>query len=233
MRRLVLALALAAAPTVSLAQNIECDYGDREVDGVDFVGNKRFSDSDLEEAIVTTPTSWMRRALGVPLGAKQCVDTLEVERDVLRLRIYYRLRGYYNATVRDSIAVLSTKTVKVRFMIVEGPPTITDSVLVLGLDSVNKGAALLKTFYKFKGGPFNRVALQAAIDTAVLRLIDNGYPYAQAPLTNFTVDSAAHRASIELTFFQRFLGESASLPVNRAKSRRSTSQPRRVRTPGT
>jgi outer membrane protein insertion porin family/translocation and assembly module TamA len=102
-------------------------------------------------------------------------------------------------------------------MVVEGPPTITDSVLVLGLDSVPKGAALLKTFSKFKGGNFNRVALQAAIDTAVIRLIDNGYPYAQPPLTNFTVDSSAHRASIELTFFQRFLGQSTSLPVNQAK----------------
>jgi outer membrane protein insertion porin family/translocation and assembly module TamA len=217
MRRLVLALALAAVPAVSTAQNTECDYGDREVEGVAFLGNHRFGASDLEEAIVTTPSSWMRRAIGIPLGAKRCVDTLEVQRDVLRLRIYYRLRGYYNATVRDSIASVSTTKVKVRFMIVEGPPTITDSVAVYGLDSVPKSASIVKPFYKFRGGAFSRVALQSAIDTAVVRLINGGYPYAQPPLTNFTVDSATHRATIELTFFQRFLGQSVPLPANRAK----------------
>ena len=65
---------------------------------VQFVGNRKFSSSELEDAIVTAPDSWMRRSVGIPLGAKHCLDTLEVDRDALRLQIYYRLRGYYNAT---------------------------------------------------------------------------------------------------------------------------------------
>jgi outer membrane protein insertion porin family/translocation and assembly module TamA len=217
MRRALLAVVLAAAPALSAAQSIECDLGDREVMHVQFVGNRKFSSSELEDAIVTAPDSWMRRSIGIPLGAKHCLDTLEVQRDVLRLQIYYRLRGYYNATVIQSVIALSTKAVNVRFTIAEGPATLVDSITVLGIDSVPGKAQLLKPFTKFKGRPFSRVLLQSLIDTAMVRLWDHGYPYAERPLTSFSVDSTTHRASVELTFFQRFLGQSVPLPPTRAR----------------
>ncbi len=216
-RRALIAGALLAAPGLAAAQNLSCDYGDLEVQKVAFAGEHRFSSSELADAIVTTPSSWLRRTLGVPLGPKRCLDTLEVQRDALRLRVYYRLRGYYNATVRDSIIAVSTQAVTVRFVIGEGPPTIVDSVSVQGLDAVPYGATIRLSFERFRGGVFSRVALQAAIDSAIIHLLDRGYPYVERPLTNFNVDSTAHRASIELTFIQLFGGASGPLPANPAR----------------
>ncbi len=217
MRRTLLALAFLSVPAFAAAQSIECDLGDREVQHLQWVGNRKFSSSELEAAIVTAPSSWLRRSLGIPIGAKHCLDTLEVQRDVLRLQIYYRLRGYYNAKVNESITPLSTAAVNVRFTITEGPPTIVDSITVLGVDSVPFKTQLLKPFEKFRTRPFSRVLLQSLIDTAVVQLWNKGYPYADRPLTSFSVDSTTHRASIELTFFQRFLGQSEPLPHQQAR----------------
>ena len=104
-----------------------------------------------------------------------------------------------------------------RFTITEGPATVVDSITVLGIDSVPGNAQLRKPFTKFEGRPFSRVALQSLIDTAMVRLWNRGYPYAERPLTSFSVDSTTHRASIELSFFQRFLGQSVPLPTRAAR----------------
>ena len=215
--RVLLTAALLAAPALLPAQNLECDFGDLEVQHVVFVGRHKFTSGELEDAIVTSPSSWLRRSVGIPLGPKRCLDTLEVQRDVLRLRIYYRLRGYYNATVRDSIVSLSTTAVNVRFLISEGPPTIVDSVALIGLELVPFRDAIARPIERFKGRTFSRVALQGAIDSAVVQLLDGGYPYTERPLTNFNVDSTTRKATVELTFFQQFRGQSGPLPGTPAR----------------
>jgi outer membrane protein assembly factor BamA len=215
--RTLLALLLVGAPAAAASPASACDYGDLEVQQVAFTGNHRFTNSELEGAIVTEPSSWMRRTAGLAIGPKRCLDTLEVRRDALRLRIFYRLRGYYNATVDDSVIALSTTMVHVLFTIDEGPPTMVDSVSIAGLDSIPMRARIERPLLRFVGRIFSRVALQEAIDSAMVELLDQGYPYVERPLTNFTVDSARHVASIDLSFFQRFRDEATTLPANQAR----------------
>ena len=216
-RRALLLLALAGAPALLAAQGSGCDYGDLEIMKVAFSGNHKFSGSDLSQAIATEPTSWFRRTAGIGLGEKRCIDTLEVHRDALRIRIYYRLRGYYNTEVHDSVVVLSTKAAQVRFKVIEGPPTLVDSVTIGGLDSIKERTRIEKPLRAFRGKVFSRVALQEAIDTALVDLLNHGYPYVERPLTDFAVDSTTHRASIQLSFFQRFHGEAGPLPSTPAR----------------
>ncbi|HUO51153.1 MAG TPA: BamA/TamA family outer membrane protein [Gemmatimonadaceae bacterium] len=215
--RALLLLGCLAAPAAAAAQGTACDYGDLEVQEVSFVGNHKFSSSELEAAIITTPSSWMRRTAGIAVGDKRCLDTLEVGRDAVRLRIFYRLRGYYNASVRDSVIALTTKMVSVKFLVDEGAPTMVDSVSIAGLDSVGIRGKVEGPLLRFRGRIFSRVALQEAIDTALVQLLDAGYPYVERPLTNFTVDSGGHRASIDLSFFQRFGDAARALPRNPAR----------------
>jgi hypothetical protein len=109
----------AAVPTAAWAQDIGCDRGDLEVSRVDFVGNRTFDDAQLANGLVTTPSSWARRVLR-KIGTRRCLDTLEVQRDPLRLLVLYRRRGFPSATVSARIDTVRPSTVAVTFRIQEG-----------------------------------------------------------------------------------------------------------------
>ena len=197
---LLLILALVSLPHLALAQALECGRGDLEVLGVEFTGNYAFRQDSLERAIVTTPSSWTRRVLGLPIGGKRCLDPLELQRDVLRLRLFYHQRGYYKTRVTTSERTLGTKAVAVHFQIVEGAPAIIDSLAITGLDTVSNGDRLMRLLSPFKGAVYNRLRLQQVIDTVVDRLHNSGYAMADEPLRNTFVDTTTNKATVELTF---------------------------------
>ncbi|HEX6966345.1 MAG TPA: BamA/TamA family outer membrane protein [Gemmatimonadaceae bacterium] len=199
-RFLLLLLALVSLPHLAVAQASDCGPGDLEVMQVSFAGNHAFGEDSLGRAIATTPTSWMRRVMGLPLGRKRCLDKLELQRDVIRVRLFYRQRGYYKTRVATSLATPGPGKVAVHFQIAEGPPVITDSLTVTGLDSVKNGDRLLHFILPFKGRVYNRLRLQQAIDTVVDRLRNTGYARADEPLRNTFVDTTTDRATVELTF---------------------------------
>ena len=201
-RRLFLALALTMLAGTARAQALACDSGDLEINGVRFTGNSHFRDSELGNAIVTTPSSWARRVLGIPLGARHCLDSLELQRDAVRLRLFYRQRGYYKSTVETDVTPVSKSAVRVGFSVNEGPPVIIDSLVVAGLDSVapRPRSLLERRLFALRGGVYNKLQLQTAIDSTVDWLQNLGYAHAVQPLRDITVDNASDLASIQLTF---------------------------------
>ncbi|HET7620315.1 MAG TPA: BamA/TamA family outer membrane protein [Gemmatimonadaceae bacterium] len=201
-RRLFLALALTMIAGTARAQALACGSGDLEINGVGFTGNSHFRDSELGNAIVTTPSSWARRVLGIPLGARHCLDSLELQRDAVRLRLFYRQRGYYKTTVETSVTPVSQRAVKVGFAVHEGPPVIVDSLVVAGLDSLapRPRELLERRLFALRGGVYNKLRLQTAIDTTVDWLQNLGYAHAVQPLRDITVNNESDLASIQLTF---------------------------------
>lgn len=212
-RSLLLLLALVSLPHLAVAQASECGPGDLEVVQVSFAGNHAFGSDSLGRAIVTTPSSWMRRVVGLPVGRKRCLDKLELERDVFRLRFFYRQRGYYKTQVEPSQELRGPSRVAVHFQIDEGPPVITDSLTVTGLDTVRNGDRLLRFILPFKGRVYNRLRLQQAIDTVVDRLRNSGYARADEPLRNTFVDTTTDRATVELTFLSGRIYRIGSIDV--------------------
>lgn len=202
MRRLALALALLLAPSIVHAQDLSCGTGDLEVRDVDFTGNQHFRGAELGRAIVTTPSSFARRVLHLPIGARRCLDTLELQRDVIRLRIFYRQRGYYKTTVDPRVSPTAPGAVEVDFRIAEGPPVLVDTLQILGLDSVpaTLRSRLVRAFDPLRGGIYNKIALKAAIDSTVDRLQNSGYAHATEPFRDITVHDSTNRASVKLTF---------------------------------
>jgi outer membrane protein insertion porin family/translocation and assembly module TamA len=201
-RRLFLALALTMMAGTARAQALACGSGDLEINGVGFTGHSHFRDSELGNAIVTTPSSWARRVLGIPLGARHCLDSLELQRDAVRLRLFYRQRGYYKTTVETSVTPVSPSAVKVGFAVNEGPPVIIDSLVVAGLDSVAPRSRTLleRRLFALRGGVYNKLQLQTAIDSTVDWLQNLGYAHAVQPLRDITVNNESDLASIQLTF---------------------------------
>jgi outer membrane protein insertion porin family/translocation and assembly module TamA len=176
-RVFLLIASLAALSQRGAAQGYgaTCESEDFEVRGVSFEGNHQFRSSDLSRVIVTSPSSWFRRVLSLPIGGKRCLDTLEVRRDAFRIRVFYRQRGYWRTDVTSNIRPVDKKAVKVEFAINEGPPVILDTLSITGLDSVPNAANYTRDLRNLRGKVFSRIAMNAAIDSTLERLRNNGY----------------------------------------------------------
>lgn len=168
-------LLLAAVPARARAQDATCDPGDREVQSLEFRGNRAFSSSDLESRIATTESGWFRRHLGF-FGARHCLDHTALLLDVARLKKYYKDNGYYNATVDTLVQPIGAHGVRVQFTINEGQPILINSLAITGLDSVPNRAQIVKGLRLHVGMPFNVNLLAAELDTIVARMRNSGYP---------------------------------------------------------
>ena len=182
-------LGTLAAASTARAQDISCDRGDLEVLRLEFDGNTAFSDADLAKTIVNTPSAWARRYLHLPFTVKHCLDRLELPNDRARLVIFYRRRGYPRVTVDTVVKELAPGAVELRFKINEGPPVITQSFVVRGLESVPEKERIVRNLPVREGGRFDRFALDAAADSIRERLNNNGYPRAEAA-NRFTVSDS-------------------------------------------
>ena len=123
------ALATTTTPDQSAAQEVNCDAGDLEVRKLSFTGNSAFTDSELSKIIVTTASPFARTVLRLPYSAKRCLDRNELPKDRARLVIFYRRRGYSDATV-DTTVRASGGGVEVNFLINEGLPTRLQSLVI-------------------------------------------------------------------------------------------------------
>ncbi|MEO7822628.1 MAG: BamA/TamA family outer membrane protein [Gemmatimonadaceae bacterium] len=179
---------LAAAGTAG-AQDISCDRGDLEVLRLEFEGNTAFPDAELAKTIVNTPSAWARRYLHLPFTVKHCLDRLELPNDRARLVIFYRRRGYPKVTVDTVVKQLAPGAVELRFKISEGPPIITRSFVVRGLEPVPERERIARNLPVREGARFDRFALDAAADSIRERLHNNGYPRADAA-NSFTVSDS-------------------------------------------
>lgn len=188
---------LAGLPRAARAQDLACDRGDLEVRGLRFTGNRRFTDLDLANAIVTTPTDFLRRTIGF-FGQRRCVDPAEVGRDRVRLLIFYRNRGFYEAQVDTLVRRPGRGQISVTFRLSEGPPVVIDSFAVGGLDRVPGGRALLRDLPLQLGDPLDRFRREITRDTLLRRMRNRGYPYARV-LANFAADFERRRATVEYT----------------------------------
>ena len=107
-RRALLALGLivaghcVVAPAALSAPDIACDSGDLEVVRVGFSGNTAFTDAQLANGIVTTPSTWARRVFRI-LGTRHCLDTAEVRRDPIRLLVLYSRHGFTGTRVSSRV----------------------------------------------------------------------------------------------------------------------------------
>lgn len=209
-----------AVSRVARAQDPGCDPGAKEIKGLAFVGNHAFSASELALRVNTTSSSWARRHLRI-LGTRRCLDSSELPRDVLRLRLLYRNAGYYGAQVDTVVKSLGKDAVSVAFRIREGRPIVVDSVAVTGLDSVPDARTLVKGLWLAVGKPFDRARYAADADTIVARLRNEGYPRAEfLPNYETRTDSFLARVTLDIVPGRRARIDSALIDVIPAAGKR-------------
>lgn len=184
-----------AVPGDLAAQQARCGEADTTLRRLRFSGNTAFPASELERAIVTTPSSWARRSLGLPLGTRRCIDGDELPKDRLRLMLHYRSRGYPDAQVDVRIRDVRTRVADVEFRIAEGAPVVLREIVVTGLERVQRGAEFARRLPIRAGDPADRVRLEAARDTIVHRLRNSGYPHVEA--RHILVEDRSARTAVD------------------------------------
>src|SRR6266852_2751390 len=208
----VLAVAILFVPAALASQDVQLTAPTHpEVVNLTLKGVKAMKQSDLLQSIYTTsshcnsfllvPFCWISKASY--LYTKNYLDHKELERDVLRVRVFYWKRGYREAEVDTAVVPRGHDQVGVTFLIKEGPPTIVSSVIVsqatplLSQREINRRVAL------DKGGPLNLIRLDTSRVFLQNSLFDKGYADAEVD-TSIVIDTASRTAVVKLTLNPKY-----------------------------
>jgi len=143
---------------------------------------------------------------------KRYLDRTELRRDVLRIRVFYWIRGFRQATVDTTVAERSNDEVAVTFKIVEGAPTLVRDVRIRQLDSVLTTAQVNRVVDLKKGEPFSLIKLDSTVSRLRAALQDRGYADARVD-TATAVDTAAHQGDATITVNPRWLVRVGSIGI--------------------
>jgi outer membrane protein insertion porin family len=179
-------------PPRMLAQTTGCERSQPEVATVTFAGNKAVPSQTLQAAVETAPSSGTRRFTRL-FGTRRCLAQGALLRDVARLMLFYRRKGYPRATVDTTVDRAASHAVHVRFRIREHEPMVVDSVEMRGVPDSAMRARLRKGVKLRPGDPLDRFSLDASSAAIVVGLRRAGYLAATAR-GGERADSARRRA---------------------------------------
>ena len=164
-----------------------------QVRAVAFTGSPRFDALTLAASIVTHEPGIATRWLG--LGQAPCLDSLELERDALRIAVLHRQVGWYRAQVSPR-RVPVRGGLRITFAIAPGPVATTDTIRTTGLPSPDMAEPLRRLARE----PLDRQRLDSAVAVVIAGMRDAGYARARLTDRRIVIDSGTHRAAVDLTF---------------------------------
>ncbi len=203
-RALLAALPILIAPAILRAQAPP----ERELVGLTFQGNEAFSDKELGAAIVNKATTCKTFLFKFPLPLcpltdwgiahnRRYLSEKELPLDVLRLRVFYRQRGYRQVAV-DTVMDRSKGVVRVEFLIEENEPTRVVSLRIEGLSGLPDSAALASRLSLKEGDPFDILTLQRGTQAIENQLRNIGYVNA-AVLDEYFIPEGVREAQLVVT----------------------------------
>lgn len=175
------ALFVPAAARPALAQIAP----DLEVVGLTFEGNAMFEDGQLEAAILTERTRCRSFLFRFPFPFcgltdwgfahdRGYLDEGELPLDLLRLRLFYRQRGFRQADVDTTVHRPDGKA-RIVFRISENEPTRIRELVVRGVEGILDSAWVRRNLGLSEGDPLDLVALSAGERRITEQLRRQGY----------------------------------------------------------
>ena len=175
-------------------------------------GVKGVKQTDLLSNIYTTasycnsfilkPFCWISKSSY--FYTKKYLDHMELQRDVLRIRVFYWKRGYREAEVDTVVVPRGKNQVGVTFTISEGLPTrVSDIIVNQPTPTLLSQREIKKRMLLGKNGPLNLIRLDSTRVFLQARLFDKGYADAEVD-TTITIDSAAHTAAVTYTLNPKY-----------------------------
>ena len=205
LRHTALVCLASAVAAPSLAAQSTSDLSSRpEVRKLELVGVDRVDEDELRKSIATTATRCISAIL-TPIcrfarfrafEERHYLDRKELQRDVLRIRVFYFKHGFRETRVDTAVTTLNDKAVAVRFDIVEGPPTLVTDVAV-SYDSTLLSRRTVRTLTKLRvGEPLNLFQLDSTRVLFQNELWELGYADALVD-TSSVVDDSVRTARVQ------------------------------------
>jgi len=208
---LVLAAALALSPGFLPAQENK-KPGNPEVVNLTLKGVSAVKESELRQSIHTTashcnsfilkPFCWISKAKY--FYTKKYLDREELQRDPLRIMVFYWKRGYRDATVDTAVVDRGRNKVGVTFTINEGPPTMVSNVIVNQATELLTRRDIERRVVLGPNGPLNLIRLDSSRIFLIQALWEKGYADAEVD-TAVVVDPASRTAVVSFTLNPRYL----------------------------
>jgi outer membrane protein assembly complex protein YaeT len=166
--------------------------------------SKNIDEDELRASIYTTATSCESALLILickfsrwrAIEKREYLNRQELQRDVLRIRVFYYKRGYREAEVDTSVTQLNEKQVAVRFDIREGPPTLVTGVQIDADTTLLTRRRIRQFRYLRRGQPLDLNKLDSMRVAIRNELWERGYADAEVD-TSSVVDPVAHTAQVQ------------------------------------
>lgn len=155
-----------------------------------------FTSASHCNSIVLKPVCWVTKSRFV--YSREYLDSDELTRDVLRVRVFYWKRGYRETEVDTTVIQKSPHKVAVTLNVHEGPPTMVTNVVVNQTVPTLKDKEIAKRVVIGANSPLNLIRLDSSRVFLQQSLWDKGYADAVVD-TGVVVDDSARTAVITLT----------------------------------
>lgn len=150
--------------------------GSTKVKGINFVGNRAFSDSQLRDIISTTQSGWFDFLKGTSIYDP---DRMSLDRELLRQ--YYLKNGYADATVTAGTAELDPdgQGFLITFAIEEGEPYTFGSVNIESSLPEVRPEAYNGKVLTLQGDTYNASLIDKTTEALTLAIAEEGFAFAR------------------------------------------------------
>lgn len=164
------------------------------IDKISFVGNKHFSDSELQSEIMSKESRWYRI-----FSSSENYDPEKTNYDKELLRRFYAKHGYADFRVSTAVAELSTdkKSFVLTYVIDEGPRyKVSDINIVSGLQGVNVETLYPEVLIE-KGDWYNADKIEKSVYEITEKLGQQGIAFVDV---NSVLNKNTQTGDVEVTF---------------------------------
>jgi outer membrane protein insertion porin family/translocation and assembly module TamA len=162
-------------------------------------------------SFILKPFCWISKAHY--FYTRKYLDHKELQRDVLRIRIFYWKRGYRETEVDTAVVARGHNQAGVTFFIKEGPPILVSNVIVSQPTALLTQREINKYVGISKGGPLNLIMMDSSRFFLQTRLFDKGYADAEVD-TSVVVDTTAHTAVVKFTLNPKYQTTVEDIVIN-------------------
>ncbi len=217
----VLAGALLFAPTLVLSQGNRERTPDPEVVNLTLNGVHVVKKDELLRNISTTasycnsfilkPFCWISKSKY--FYTRNYLDHVELQRDVVRILVFYYKRGYRDTKVDTAVVDRGHAKVGVTFLIDEGPPTVVTNIIVTQPTELLKQKEIDKRVVLEQNSPLNLLRLDSSRVLLQQSLWEKGYADAEVD-TVVRVDGVARTAIVKINLDPRYKTTVEDIVIN-------------------